>query len=149
MKHAKITIFFSWVIAVSLAILVALTPAKMTAASPMILVNGNQSLRLALFPNQQEKATVTLVNRFEVTQDDITAFLDRWSKIGEYMKQQPGFVAAELKKDILSSKDWIMSEKWSSLDAYKKAIASQEFQALIKDFPAKASWFAPELFPSS
>lgn len=149
MKHAKITIFFSWVIAVSLAILVALTPAKMTAASPMILVNGNQSLRLALFPNQQEKATVTLVNRFEVTQDDITAFLDRWSKIGEYMKQQPGFVAAELKKDILSSKDWIMSEKWSSLDAYKRAIASQEFQALIKDFPAKASWFAPELFPSS
>lgn len=149
MKHAKITIFFSWVIAVSLAILVALTPAKMTAASPMILVNGNQSLRLALFPNQQEKATVTLVNRFEVNSDDITAFLDRWSKIGEYMKQQPGFVAAELKKDILSSKDWIMSEKWSSLDAYKRAIASQEFQALIKDFPAKASWFAPELFPSS
>ena len=89
---------------------------------------------------------VTLENRFEVNPEQLQAFLERWNAIGQYMNQQPGFMSAELHKDILSHSRWTMVEQWNSLENYKKAVALPQFKALIQDFPADASWFAPQLF---
>ena len=89
---------------------------------------------------------VTLENRFEVNPEQLQAFLERWNAIGQYMNQQPGFMSAELHKDILSHSRWTMVEQWNSLENYKKAVSLPQFQALIQDFPADASWFAPQLF---
>ncbi len=84
-------------------------------------------------------------NRFTVSKDQRSAFLERWDEMGRYLKKQPGFLSAQLKKDI-SENEWLMSEEWESIDSYKRAVSSPDFQALLKDFPGKATWFAQDLF---
>jgi quinol monooxygenase YgiN len=93
----------------------------------------------------QQTASVTLVNRFEVASDSVTDFLDRWQAIGRYMKQQPGFITAQLQKDVTGSSEWIMSEQWNSIADYRHAVSTSEFKTLIENFPAKATWFAQNL----
>lgn len=94
------------------------------------------------------QANITLVDRFEVQPENLESFQERWSALKNYMKQQPGFISAELSKTPVGSRTWVMSEKWDSLEAYKAAVYTEEFQSLLQNFPAKATWFAPELFPS-
>ncbi len=136
----------NWILAGILAIAVTLLPAPLTWAgelgvplSPILLVSSQK---------QPDTAVVTLANQFVVTKAQLSDFLDRWTAIGEYMKQQPGFVSAELHKDILNPQEWVMSEQWKSLRDYQKAISSETFQSLIQDFPGKATWFANDLFSS-
>ena len=88
------------------------------------------------------------MDRFEVQPTDLDSFLERWNALNGYMKQQPGFISAELSRNPIGHPNWVMSEKWESLEAYKAAVSSEEFQSLIENFPAKSSWFALELFPS-
>lgn len=144
------SLFRLGLIAIVLTIWVALTPAVSAVPALMPLASTSNLTTKPVQETSQpfQVSAVTLVDRFKVPEENLTAFLERWGTIGDYMKEQPGFVSAELKKDILSSQDWIMSEKWTSLQAYKKAVSSAEFQALIKDFPGKPNWFAKDLFPS-
>jgi quinol monooxygenase YgiN len=103
----------------------------------------------SLIPGQRsltpQLGVIYLENRFVVKSENLSSFLERWEKIGRYMKQQPGFVSAELKKDILAQ-DWLMQEKWNSLSDYKLAVSSPEFRALIQDFPAQSNWLADDVF---
>lgn len=99
--------------------------------------------------DSQREVVVTLANQFTVTKAQLPDFLERWGEIGAYMKQKPGFVSAELQKDILNDQEWTMSEQWKSLADYRRAVSTDEFQALLKDFPAKANWLAQDLFPST
>lgn len=97
---------------------------------------------------QSQNTVVTLANRFLVSSDQLSDFLDRWKRIGQYMNQQKGFVSAELRKDILNSQEWVMSEQWQSFADYQKAVSTSEFQTLIQDFPGQATWFSRDLFPA-
>lgn len=105
------------------------------------------SLPFLVASQQSQNTVVTLANQFLVSSDQLSEFLDRWKKIGQYMNQQQGFVSAELKKDILNSQEWVMSEQWQSLADYQKAVSTPEFQSLIQDFPGQATWFSRDLFP--
>ena len=135
----------TWIVASFLAIAVCLLPAVPAFANS---ISGDAAHTLLAKAQASQEAVVTLTNQFIVSQDQLPEFLDRWSGIGAYMKQQPGFVSAELHKDILNSQEWVMSEQWKSLDAYRRAISTASFQALVHDFPAKATWFAQDLFPT-
>lgn len=144
------SLFGLGLIAIMLAICIIFTPAAFAVSALMPLAStSNITTKLVKETIQPfQISAVTLVDRFKVSEENLTAFLKRWETLGDYMKKQPGFLSAELKKDILSSQDWIMSEKWTSIQAYKQAVSSAEFQALIKDFPGKPNWFAQDLFPS-
>jgi quinol monooxygenase YgiN len=137
--------FSTWIIASLLAIAVGLLFAVPAFA---ISVSGSTTPAFLAQTQGSQEPVVTLANQFIVSKDQLPEFLDRWSEIGEYMKQQPGFVSAELQKDILNPQEWIMSEQWKSLTAYRRAISTEAFQALVKEFPAKATWFAQDLFPA-
>jgi quinol monooxygenase YgiN len=41
------------------------------------------------------------------------------------MKQQPGFISAELSMNPIGHPNWVMSEKWESLEAYKAAVSTK------------------------
>lgn len=145
LKSAMFNTFLTWIAASFLAIVMFVSPTISAFASSTSIASHT------FFAKAQEpqQAVVTLANKFVVSKDQLPEFLDRWSEIGEYMKQQPGFVSAELQKDILNSQEWVMSEEWKSLDAYKRAVSTETFKALVKDFPAKATWFAQNLFPNN
>lgn len=145
LKTAMFKKFFTWMMASLLAIAVVLLPATPSFAGS---TSGNATQTLSAKTQDLQESVVTLANRFMVSKDQLPEFLDRWSEIGQYMKQQPGFVSAELQKDILNPQEWIMSEQWKSLNAYRRAVSTDAFQALIKDFPAQATWFAQDLFPT-
>lgn len=145
LKTAMVKKFFTWMMASLLAIAVVLIPTTPSLAGS---TSGNAAQTLLAKTQELQQPVVTLANRFMVSKDQLPEFLDRWSEIGQYMRQQSGFVSAELQKDILNPQEWIMSEQWKSLAAYRQAVSNDAFQALVKDFPAKATWFAQDLFPS-
>lgn len=128
------------------AVIVIVLPLPSAFAFSFSPDNVEQTL-LAKSSSTQEPL-VTLANQFIVSKEQLPSFLDRWAEIGKYMRKQPGFVSAELQKDILNSQEWVMSEQWTSLDAYKRAVSTEAFQSLVQNFPAKATWFAQDLFPS-
>jgi len=134
----------TWFIASLIMISVTLLPAASVLAAAM----DSSQLSLLAKAGEQREIVITLANKFTVSKDQLANFLERWDEIGKYMRKQPGFVSAELQKDILNTKEWTMSEQWRSLDDYKHAVSTQEFQAILQDFPAKATWFAKDLFPS-
>ena len=138
-KLARWNQFLNWsILLVTLTVTLFFTAVPANAISFPFLIASQQ------FPN----TIVTLANQFLVSSDQLPEFLDRWKKIGQYMQQQQGFVSAELKKDILNSQEWTMSEQWHSLAEYQKAVSTPEFQALIQDFPGQATWFSRDLFPA-
>jgi quinol monooxygenase YgiN len=137
--------FLTWMIATLLATVIVILPTIPVLAGS---TSGGAAYTLLANAQASQEPVVTLANQFIVSKDQLPEFLDRWSEIGKYMKQQPGFVSAELQKDILNPQEWVMSEQWKSLDAYRRAISNEAFQALVKDFPAKATWFAQDLFPN-
>lgn len=143
LKPATFDKLSTWIIASLLAIAIVILPTIPVLAGSISRDAAHVLLAKAQVP---QEPVVTLTNQFTVSQDQLSEFLDRWSGIGLYMKQQPGFVSAELHKDILNSQEWVMSEQWKSLDAYRRAVSNEEFQTLVKDFPAKATWFAQDLF---
>ncbi|MDX2244217.1 MAG: antibiotic biosynthesis monooxygenase family protein [Leptolyngbyaceae cyanobacterium bins.302] len=148
LKPAMINKLVIWLVASAIAIVGVLLPAT-SASAVFVPVAPVHSGHLLLAKNSgTQEPLVTLANQFTVAKDQLPDFLDRWSEIGKYMKQQPGFVSAELKKDILNSQEWMMSEQWKSLADYKRAVSTEAFQALVQDFPGKATWFAQDLFPT-
>lgn len=118
------------------------------AVFPSLAVTLATTTNLTSQSSYNHQAIMTLVDRFEVQAMDVEEFINRWSAINEYMKQKNGFISAELSNKPIGSRNWVMSEKWESLEEYKAAVSTKEFQSLIQKFPAKATWFAPELFSS-
>lgn len=135
------------VVTVVLSTWMFLAPAGLAAPTPAAIPSLLPTI-VASATTAKSPAVVTLTDRFKVSKQEKAAFLDRWQQLQNYMQQQPGFISAELKNKPMGSPDWIMSEEWQSVEAYKTAVSQPEFQALVKDFPAKATWFAPDLFPT-
>lgn len=137
--------FIQWQQLLSWSILVTLTSALFFIS---ITTAYAVSLSFLGTSQQSQNTVVTLANQFLVSSDQLSDFLDRWKIIGQYMNQQKGFISAELKKDILNSQEWVMSEQWKSLTDYQRAVSTSEFQTLIQDFPGQATWFSRDLFPA-
>jgi quinol monooxygenase YgiN len=145
LKSARFNKILMWMIASVVAISMVLMPASKVFADASIVSADHTLLAKS---DVKSAAVVTLANRFSVSKEQLPDFLERWNAIGTYMKKQPGFVSAALQKDILNTREWVMSEQWKSLESYKKAVSTEQFQALIQDFPGTATWFAQDLFPT-
>lgn len=115
----------------------------------VISVSWGVGVLPAIAAERPTQPPLELTNQFVVQATDAAAFLDRWQQIRTYMVQQPGFMTAELRQTALQPDQWTMTEEWRSLQDYRRAVSQPEFQALVVDFPATATWFAPDLFPTA
>ncbi|MBF8721807.1 antibiotic biosynthesis monooxygenase family protein [Pseudomonas guariconensis] len=101
------------------------------------------------FPIQQqldvETGPVVLVNVFTMDAADETAFLTAWKNDAEFMKRQPGFIAAQLHRAIGDSPTYMNYAVWESTAAFRAAFTHPEFIAKLSTYPSSAV-ATPHLF---
>lgn len=92
---------------------------------------------------EQNIGPVILVDEINVNPDDIDEFLKVWTKDSTILKQQPGFISAQLHRGIAGSCTFINYAVWESTDSYKRAFEHPDLSKL-SDFPATS--ISPHLF---
>ncbi|OCB15799.1 monooxygenase [Mycolicibacterium porcinum] len=76
---------------------------------------------------------VTLINVFEVPQDELDAFAADWHTRAEFMSRQPGFRSFRLHRALAPDSKFqlVNVAEWDSAEALQTALAQPEFQAGI------------------
>lgn len=74
---------------------------------------------------------VTLINVFEVPQDELDAFAADWHTRAEFMSRQPGFRSFRLHRALAPDSKFqlVNVAEWDSAEALQTALAQPEFQA--------------------
>lgn len=86
---------------------------------------------------------IILMNPFHIKAAESEYFKTRWLAVADYMKRQPGFISAKLHQGVNDSSAWFNYAEWRSVDDFRKAIQSDEFKRLTKNFPGEGG---PELY---
>jgi heme-degrading monooxygenase HmoA len=81
-------------------------------------------------------APVILINKFNVNTEEVDQFLRAWSADAAIMKQQPGFISAQLHRGIADSCVFINYAVWESTEHFTRAFNNPEFQSGLKEYPA-------------
>jgi heme-degrading monooxygenase HmoA len=99
------------------------------------------------FLNQIERdvAPVILINKFDVKSEHIDQFLRAWALAGSVMKQQPGYISAQLHRGIADSSVFINYAIWESTQQFRVAFNNAEFQSILSKFPP-GTVASPHLF---
>ena len=88
---------------------------------------------------QQDDGPVVLINPFTVAPEDAGRFLDAWADDAAFMKEQPGFISAQLHQGTAGSTTFINVAVWESARALGRAFSSPEFQARLARYPTAPS----------
>jgi heme-degrading monooxygenase HmoA len=94
---------------------------------------------------QEDGGPVVLMNQFNVAPDDVERFLEVWAADAAFMKQQPGFISAQLHRGTAGSTTFVNVAVWESSRALGEAFRSPEFQQRIGEYPESAV-AAPHVF---
>jgi heme-degrading monooxygenase HmoA len=94
---------------------------------------------------EERGGPVILINTFTVPPEDADGLVAAWAEDAAWMKQQPGFVSAQLHRGIAGSGVFLNYAVWESTAAFKAAFTAPEFRARLDHYPASAS-AAPHLF---
>jgi heme-degrading monooxygenase HmoA len=101
------------------------------------------------FPIQRQveldASPVVLVNPFLLDETDEETFLRAWQDDANFMKQQPGFVSAQLHRAIGDSPACLNYAVWESNAHFRAAFLHPEFRAKLSDYPSSAV-ASPHLF---
>lgn len=95
---------------------------------------------------EQIVGPVILINKIGVNPNNIDQFFKAWKKDATIMKQQPGFISAQLYRGIAGSCTFINYAVWETSEHYKKAFDRPTNPSLstLMDFPAVT--VSPHLF---
>lgn len=94
---------------------------------------------------EEEVSPVILINKFNLDPQDVNQFLRAWASDAEIMKQQPGFISAQLHRGVAGSSTFINYAVWESASQFKQALSNPQFQAKMSDYPASVM-ASPHLF---
>ena len=92
-----------------------------------------------------EVGPVILINTFKVAPEDADALLEAWTADAAYMKQQPGFISTQLHRGVGGSSVFLNYAVWESMEAFRAAFTSPEFQATFARYPDRTI-ASPHLF---
>jgi heme-degrading monooxygenase HmoA len=93
----------------------------------------------------QDDGPVVLINQLNVAPEHTDQFLQVWADDSAFMKQQPGFICAQLHRGTAGSTTFINVAVWESARALGQAFSSPEFQSRIARYPDSAV-AAPHVF---
>lgn len=77
---------------------------------------------------------MVFMNTIHVAPEDVDGFLEAWKADGEFMKRQPGFVSTQLHRGMAVSTTFINVAEWDSVEAFRAAASSPEFQASLAHY---------------
>jgi heme-degrading monooxygenase HmoA len=93
----------------------------------------------------KEVGPVIFINKFNVKPEEVDQFLKVWTADAAWMKQQPGFISAQLHRGIGGSCVFVIYAVWDSVEHFRRAFSHPEFQEAIKAYPPSAV-ASPHLF---
>ena len=93
----------------------------------------------------QEVGPVILINTFRVAPEDVDALLAAWAADAAYLKQQPGFISAQLHRGIAGSSVFLNHAVWESVQAFRDAFGDPQFQVMFARYP-DSTVASPHLF---
>ena len=94
---------------------------------------------------QHDDGPVVLINQFNLAPGDVERFLEVWADDAAFMKQQPGYISAQLHRGTASSTTFVNVAVWESAGALGRAFSSPEFQARAARYP-ESIVAAPHVF---
>ena len=95
---------------------------------------------VSLFEQMEEQVgSVILINTFTVEPEEAERLLKAWASDAAFMKQQPGFISTQLHRGIGGSSVFFNYAVWESVEHFKRAFSSPEFQSKMKDYPPSAA----------
>jgi heme-degrading monooxygenase HmoA len=86
-----------------------------------------------------------LINTFHVAPEDVDALLEAWAADAAHLKQQPGFISAQLHRGIGGSSVFLNHAVWESVQAFRDAFGAPQFQAMFARYP-DSTVASPHLF---
>jgi quinol monooxygenase YgiN len=78
---------------------------------------------------------VILINKFTVNPEEVDQFLKVFASTTEMLKQQPGYISAQLHRGIAGSCTFVNYAVWESTEHFKQAVSSPNFQSSLADLP--------------
>ena len=94
---------------------------------------------------EEDVGAVILLNKFTVNPEDVDQFLKVFAATTEALKQQPGFISAQLHRGIAGSSTFINYAVWESAEHFKRAFNSPGFRSSAADLPT-TTVMSPHLF---
>jgi heme-degrading monooxygenase HmoA len=94
---------------------------------------------------EEDVGAVILLNKFTVNIEDVEQFLNVFAVTTQVLKQQSGFISAQLHRGIAGSCTFINYAVWESVEHFKLAFNSPEFRSSLADLPP-TTMMSPHLF---
>jgi quinol monooxygenase YgiN len=91
------------------------------------------------------RGAVILVNKFIVQPEDVEQFLKVFQATTKVMKQQPGFISAQLHRGIAGSSTFFNYAVFESVEHFKRAFNTPEFRSSMANLPPNIV-MSPQLF---
>ena len=88
---------------------------------------------------------VILLNKFTVQPDDVDEFLKVFQATTKVMRQQPGFISAQLHRGIAGSSTFFNYAVFESAEHFKRAFNTPEFRSSMARLPPNTV-MSPHLF---
>ena len=88
---------------------------------------------------------VILVNKFTVRPEDVDEFLKVFQATTKVMKQQPGFISAQLHRGIAGSSTFFNYAVFESVEHFRRAFNTPEFRSSMANLPPNTV-MSPHLF---
>ena len=88
---------------------------------------------------------VILLNKFTVQPEDVDEFLKVFETTTKVMKQQPGFISAQLHRGIAGSSTFFNYAVFESAEHFKQAFNTPEFRSTMATLPP-STVMSPHLF---
>ena len=92
-----------------------------------------------------EAGPVILINEFKVRPKEADQLVDAWTRDAAFLKQQPGFISAQLHRGIAGSSVFVNVAVWQSVADFRRAFSQPEFRESLEAYPP-STIAAPHLF---
>ena len=93
----------------------------------------------------EDISPVILINKFNVSQDEVADFLRAWADDAAFFKRQTGFISTQLHRGIGGSGVFVNYAVWESVAHFRQALGQPEFQEALKNYPPSTVG-SPHLF---
>jgi heme-degrading monooxygenase HmoA len=87
---------------------------------------------------QEDAGPIVLVNVFNVAPEDAERLVEVWAEDAAFMKEQPGFISAQLHRGTSGSSTFVNVAEWESARALGDAFRSPQFQGHVERYPESA-----------
>jgi quinol monooxygenase YgiN len=117
---------------------------KLVNGIPEKLVEMDEKVTILEQMNEDD-GPIMQINKFTVKPDEVDEFLKSFADTAKVLKQEPGYISAQLHRGIGSSCVFLNYEVWESVEHFKRVVSSPNFQSSIVGLPP-STVMSPHLF---